>query len=316
MKVVNYAPIIVFAYNRLGNLTKTIDTLVKAEGVEKTDLFIWCDGNKSDQDKFKVEEVRKYVRQYKNISRFRTVTINESPTNKGLASSVISGVSSVLEKYSKVIVVEDDLLVSADFIEYMNEALMFYEKDQRIFSIGGWTPDLPFLEKYDKDIIISNRFECWGWGIWKDRWETIVWDYDRYSMASRNEIKCLSTAGRDLKGMFYSYLDGKIDSWAVRAACHLIWNNKYVVVPSKSKVKNIGLDGSGTNCGNREQHPSEQISNSNHVNFITMYSDDELNRRLWLYYSYGTKGEKLSFADMVRYFIHHSLRGFHTITYY
>ena len=289
MELINYAPVIVFAYNRVDHLTKTIETLERADGVEKTDLFILCDGNKSDQDYVNVEEVRKYVHLYKNVSRFRTVTINESLTNKGLANSVISGVSSVLEKYSKVIVVEDDLLVSADFIEYMNEALMFYEKDQRIFSIGGWSPDLPILERYEKDIFFSNRFECWGWGIWKDRWETIEWNYDRYSRANKNDIKCLSVAGQDLIRMFYSYLDGRIDSWAVRVACHLIWNDKYVVVPSRSKVRNIGLDGSGTNCGKREYHPSEQISNSDKVNFITMYSDDDLNERLWMYYSYGTK---------------------------
>lgn len=296
-----YAPIIIFAYNRVDHLDKTIRALEAAEGVEETDCFIWCDGCKSEQDCISVNEVRKYIHYYKTISRFNTVKIYENATNKGLANSVIAGVNKVLEEYNKVIVVEDDMIVSCDFLVYMNDALEFYEGAEEVFSVGGWAPDLPILKDYNKDVFFQKRFECWGWGIWKDRWITIEWRKDNYLKASKEDIEALSVAGRDIIKMFYAYLNREIDSWAIRVACHLVWTDKYTVVPSRSKVKNIGLDGSGTNCGIKEMHLA--ISTLK-VDFIPWYRDDALNLRLWLYYSYGKGDKKLSVIDRMRYKLH------------
>lgn len=296
-----YAPIIVFAYNRAVHLEKTIKSLEAAQGAEKTDLYIWCDGSKSDADVAKVNDVRKYVYFYKTVSRFHVVNIHENSMNIGLADSIIEGVSTILENYDRVIVIEDDMIVSKDFIEYMNGALDFYQGNEEIFSVGGWAPDLTVLKDYDKDVFFSKRFECWGWAIWKERWSTIIWNYERYLKAGKSEKKALSVAGRDIVRMLNSYLKREIDSWAICVACHLIWIDKYTVVPSRSKIRNIGLDGSGTNCNVKMTYSA--VSSAK-VDFIPCYYDDMLNTRLWLYYSYGRDCEKLSLIDKMRYSLH------------
>lgn len=111
------APITLFVYNRPDHTNKTIEALKKNKFAKESELFIFSDGPKKQEDASKVKEVRKYL---KTIDGFNDVFIKESEKNKGLANSIISGVTEVINKYRKVIVLEDDLITSPVFLEYMN----------------------------------------------------------------------------------------------------------------------------------------------------------------------------------------------------
>ena len=68
-----------------------------------------------------VREVREYI---KTISGFRSVSIFERDSNWGLAKSVIDGVTTVVSKHERIIVLEDDMVTSPYFLTSMNEVLV------------------------------------------------------------------------------------------------------------------------------------------------------------------------------------------------
>jgi hypothetical protein len=238
------APIVLFTYRRVPK--ETIESLLQNELSSQSELFIYSDGYKTDADKNDVVEVREYL---KTIKGFKSVTIKEAEKNKGLASSIIGGVSDVVNKYGKVIVLEDDLIVSSNFLEYMNDALEFYKSDDRIWSISGYGPKLPCLENYDKDLYLSPRASSWGWASWKDRWNSVDWDVKDFKNLKHDKHmrKQFEFGGDDMYKMLELQMLGKIDSWAIRWCYSQFLQKKYTVYPVKSKIVNDGFnDAKGT----------------------------------------------------------------------
>lgn len=235
-----YAPICLFTYNRLKETIRTIEALQNNRLAEESELFIFSDGSKDEFSKAKVLEVRKYINKVKG---FKKVTIFESKVNKGLAKSIIDGVSQIILEYRKVIVLEDDLISAPNFLEFMNEALNFYSDNNKVFSISGFTLDLPSLKRYNKDFYYGYRASSWGWGTWKNRWFDIDWDLKDYDsfINSKNLRKKFQRGGSDLPRMLSNQMEGKIDSWAVRWCYNQFKKNQLTVFPSKSKIMSIGF---------------------------------------------------------------------------
>jgi hypothetical protein len=245
----SFAPIILFTYQRVPK--ETIESLLKNELSSQSELFIYADGYKSDADKSDVLEAREYLRA---ITGFKSITIKEAEKNKGLASSIIDGVTEVINEYGKVIVLEDDLIVSNDFLQYMNEALEFYETDDKIWSISGYGPKLPCLKSYDEDLYFSHRGSSWGWATWNDRWNSVDWDAKDFEKIKKDKQlkKQFELGGDDMYKMLELQMLGKIDSWAIRWCFSQFLQGKYTVYPKKSKIVNAGFnDNKGThNSGN------------------------------------------------------------------
>lgn len=238
-------PICLFTYNRLSETIKTLEALKNNFLAKQSDLFIFSDGGKNYEDLEKILKVRKYLH---SVSGFKSITIFESKINKGLANSVIAGVSKVLENHDKIIVFEDDLVSSPNFLDFLNQALKFYKNDNNIFSISGYTLNLPSLPG-TKDYYFGYRASSWGWGIWKDRWNQIDWnvsDYDNFKN-NKKAIKKFKRGGSDLPRMLKYQITGKIDSWAIRFCYHQFKNNLLTVFPSKSKLISIGFSDEATN---------------------------------------------------------------------
>jgi hypothetical protein len=244
------APVVVFVYCRLEHTQKTLQALNKNILAEETDLFIYADNAKKEDMIEKVNGVREYIDGFASNSNFRNVTVIKAEKNKGLANSIISGVSEVIDKYGKVIVVEDDLLTDKDFLVYMNGALDFYENDSSVGSISAYTYDIKALKNYDKDVYATYKGECWGWATWKNVWKNVDWSVSNYKsfyrdIKKRNKFDSLEIG---LTHMLDMQMDGKIDSWAVRWVYYLFENNLITIYPKVSKVVNFGFDGSGTHC--------------------------------------------------------------------
>ena len=94
-EIKQYAPIVLFVYNRPEHTKKTIESLQKNEGASESDLFIYCDGAKNEAAEAKVKEVRQYVH---SVTGFKTVTVVEREKNYGLARSVITGVTEIVNR--------------------------------------------------------------------------------------------------------------------------------------------------------------------------------------------------------------------------
>lgn len=262
-----YAPIILFVYNRINHTKRTVEALLQNDSADSSDLYIYADGpklNASEEEKQKILEVRQYIR---TITGFHSIKIIEQPNNKGLDPSEIDAITDVIDLYGKVIVLEDDVIVHPFFLRFMNEALEYYKDNKRVNSIGSYTPQIPYLNQFNKDVYASYRTATVGWATWKDRWDLCVWDkeyiLDKY--LSCNKLK-YNRGGDDLYDNLQDYLKGLTDAWDARWQFSTYENNSVCIRPVKSLSYNIGFDGSGVHCG---------IIENEQMIFPTLYDNEE-----------------------------------------
>ena len=284
-------PIVIFAYNRADHLAKTLQALEQAGGAEQTELFIFADGYKGEKDKNKVLEVHDYLNGYKARGRFKEIHVVLAEKNRGLAESVIQGVSQIVQKYGAVIVVEDDLVVTPDFIVYMNEALEHYKNQQQVWAISGWAPELDELSGLKEDTFFWYRSSSWGWATWQDRWEKVDWSIKNYSSFrySWKLRKKMNRGGADMADMLDMQMQGVINSWAIRFAYAESMDDGMTVFPTVSKVTNCGQDGSGTNCHAVNVEKKEIYRKAEKAERDRVWGeslpDKNLCRKLYRYYS-------------------------------
>jgi hypothetical protein len=261
------APVVIFCYKRIDLLRRTVSALSENILAPDTHLYFFSDAPKLNADEEKVRQVRDYLN---TVTGFAKITIVHSPTNKGLARSIIEGVTTVILNHDRIIVLEDDLITSRNFLSFMNDALSFYEMNDAIFSITGFTIPIN-IHKDNTDIYFTQRSSSWGWGTWKNRWINVKWDipeYDNFKVCSKKR-KAFNRMGSDLSYMLKKQQTGKIDSWAIRWCFYQFLNNKYSVHPMTSKVLNIGLEHlDASNTNERINRFTTILDNTNKVNFI------------------------------------------------
>ena len=240
------APIVIFAFNRPEALQKLLDSLRMNPFYEESDKYIFIDGPRCEEDKAKVDEVI-------TIARKVASNISISSVNRGLGNSIIAGVSTIIAEYGKAIVLEDDLICAPNFLSYMNQALDFYENDNKIISICGYGLKIKRPRGYVGDVYLLGRSSSWGWATWKDRWEQIDWDIQDWNEFSSNKQmrRAFNKNGSDMYSMLKGYMEGKNHSWAIRFCYNQFKLGKYSICPFISKVDNIGFGEEATNCKQR-----------------------------------------------------------------
>ena len=244
------APVALFVYNRPGHTKTTLEALVRNALAEKTHLHIFSDGPKHETERARVEGVRKIVRA---VSGFASVRIVEREQNLGLANSVITGVTEVIKDHTNIVVVEDDLITTPQFLTYMNAALTHYRDDPHVFSVTGHNfpaTSLPIPLSYKWDTFAAYRCSSWSWGTWSDRWARVDWSMSYYGkfIHDKKAQEAFSRGGPDMIQLLELQHEGEIDSWAIRFCYAHFAHNMYCIYPVKSLVKNTGLDDSGTHC--------------------------------------------------------------------
>lgn len=318
--MMQYAPVVVFVYNRCEHAKDLLDSLAKCTLADKTDVYVFADGPKNEAAKDKVNKVREMINSYENSSVFASYTVRESDINKGLAKSIISGVSEIIEKYGKVIVLEDDLVVATQYLTYMNDALSAFENDKSKFAIAGWSYPIKGLKSYDKDAWLFYRACSWGWGTWSDRWNKVVWDPDEAKFAKKlnNPKWCenFCRGGNDLPGMLKMQLEGKRDSWAIRWNAWAAELDMMTVYPKDSLIVNNGRDGSGVHAHEGQQDYSANLRNEENLaydfapakdkyTFDDVQLDAKLIKQAWLFDS-DTFSKKVK-RNMRTIFVEHKL---------
>ena len=272
----NLSPIVLFVYNRPWHTQQTIEALEKNELASQSNLIIYSDEAKTENEQEEVNKVRLYISQ---INKFQKVTIIKREKNWGLANNIIDGVTKVVNRYEKIIVLEDDLVTSPNFLKYMNEALDFYKDEEQVMSVNGFSYLKKIPKNYNKDVFIFYRSCSWGWAIWKNEWNLIDFNITKKHEIFKNEKlqNKFNRGGNDLFDMLKMQTDSLINSWAIRFALSHSLHNKKALFPSKSLVKNIGHDGSGVHCP-----PSSDNNEVLDYEFVPKISKVKLDNNLFL----------------------------------
>lgn len=241
------APIVLFAFIRKETLEQTINTLKKNYLAKDSDLFIYIDGPRNENDIPLVMQVEQYC---SSIEGFKSVSIRKNEKNKGLDPSVIDGVTEVINKYGKAIILEDDVITTSNFLNYMNQCLLIFENDKRIMSISGWGIDIVLPADYQYDAYLFGRSSSWGWATWKNRWKLIDWDIKDWSTFRRNRkhIKQFNKrGGSDMFQMLKKCMNGG-NMWDIRFCYNMFKLDMYSIIPILSKTDNIGFNELATHC--------------------------------------------------------------------
>ncbi|TGL56534.1 methyltransferase, TIGR04325 family [Leptospira ognonensis] len=254
--VKSFAPIAIFSYDRVAHLTRTIESLKANASSKDSDLYIFSDAAKSESKTASVSDVRNYIR---TIEGFKSIQIIEREVNFGLAKSIISGVTQVVQKHGRVIVLEDDMLTSPYFLDYMNSNLDLYEKDENVISIHGYMYP---VSKTLPDFFFLKGADCWGWATWKRGWDLFEEDGSKLleEIERRKQTEEFDFFGSyPYTQMLIDQISGKNNSWAIRWYASAFLKNKLTLYPGKSYIENIGNDGSGTHCSDNDDYTTEVV---------------------------------------------------------
>lgn len=242
------APIGLSTYTRLLHLQQTIAALQKNDLAERSQLFIFSDAAKKGDEEM-VEAVRCYLR---TVDGFKAVHIIERTENGRVANSR-GGMHMLLEQYGKMIFLEEDILTAPGFLRFMNQALDKYESNEKVFSIAGYCPPISIPSNYKFDLFVLRRFNGWGVGIWKDRFDRVKHispvEYERFTQESDRVLLFAEGGGEDMIAMLKADAYGIIDAFDVKAMYAQFLSDQYTVYPTESLTVNIGMDGTGSHCG-------------------------------------------------------------------
>ncbi len=240
-----YAPIALFVYNRLDHLKSTVEALKLNKLSMFSDLIIFSDGSKLGEETA-VHEVRNYIH---SIDGFKSIKIFEQSTNIGLAESIIKGVSMILENSESVIVIEDDIITSEYFLEYMNTALNLYRNEKKVFHVSGYLPNISL--DGDEHVFLKPA-SCWGWGTWKDRWSNFNNDSEHFLVKLKANKDLIKEFNHNNSYDYFSHLqlnhEGKLKTWAIFWYLTVFFEKGLCLHPKVSYTRNIGHDGTGQNC--------------------------------------------------------------------
>lgn len=237
-----YAPIVFFAFNRPEHTARTLAALAANTEAIDSVLHIFVDGARNDEEQVAVAEV---LRIANATTGFCSVVVHASAVNRGLYLSITRGVTQVVAEAKRVIVVEDDILVSPCFLKYMNDGLERYADDQRIGSIHGYAPPIGGLPKF----FFLRGGDCWGWATWEDRWALFDPDARHLLLAlvGRGELRTFSsTYGIQSLRHLIRRSRGRNQSWSAHWNASLFLESRLTLHTGTSFVQNIGNDGSGT----------------------------------------------------------------------
>lgn len=270
------SPICLFVYKRYDTTKLMLESLLACPECADSELYVFMDEARNDSEADDVEKVRAL---FDNLQGFKAIHPYPARMNKGMARSVIDGVTTVLQQHESIIVLEDDLVVAPDFMTFMNAAIETYKDREDIWSISGYTPELKETAQYDKSgVFIVPRAQCWGWATWQDRWETVDWEVSDFNHLARHKKlrDKFNMGGNDLFRTLEMEHRERIESWAVRWAYAASKQNKWTVNPMESKVQNIGLKSSTSHVGWHDERHNVELNGNRTILDPNVKPDDTL----------------------------------------
>ena len=251
----NLAPIVIFVYNRPEHTERTLEALSQNDLASESDLFIYADGpkpNASAEQRSFIAEVRKLIRK-KQWCKY--VHIIESEKNKGLADSIVDGVTEIVNRCGKVIVLEDDIVVTRGFLKYMNDALEMYKDDEQVMQVSAYI--YPHKYQTKQSTVFLKIMSCWGWATWQRAWKYYQPNVDIHlsHFQTKEEIKKFNIEGH---ARYYEQLVANktrdLYTWAVKWYASWLYCGGITLFPTTALVRNCGFDNSGTNCSASERY--------------------------------------------------------------
>lgn len=271
----SFAPVLIIGFNRFDHFCETFNALSENKEARNTLLFVSIDGPVTKYDSIQQVLISEYVN--KNKNKFKKINFKINSKNIGLEQNITKSISEIIKKYKKLIILEDDIVVSLGFLSFMNKSLDYYENEKKVWHIAAHT-EINDLKK-PNEFFFWPLMNCWGWATWSDRWA----HYQRNPSALRNNFSKQDISKFDLNhsGLFWSQVvlneKGLLNTWAVFWYATIFKNSGLCINPYFSFSRNIGFDGSGVHCGASSYDDEQKL---NHFGIFTPPKIIEENKKI------------------------------------
>jgi hypothetical protein len=243
------APVAYFAYKRPWTTLQSLYTLSRCPEAKNTELTIFCDGPRDPANEKDCQLVREIARSRDWCGK---VNVIERAGNCGLSKSIIGAVHDFCDSHGRVIVLEDDLLVSRGFLTYMNQALVTFQDAEQVAQVSGHQFSLG-LPPGQWDFLPLTT--SWGWATWKRAWAHFQAHPDITPLRSRNMRRDFDqNATYPYSAMLIDQHRGRIDSWAIRWYWSAFRRSMLTLYPSRTLISNVGFGANATNTRRVASH--------------------------------------------------------------
>jgi len=264
-----YAPIIIPTLNRIEHLRRCITSLQNNAWAKYTPLIISVDYPPEERYKSGYKQVCKYLGE--EVTGFQSVKVIYQSQNLGAYENAIYLIEYVKKEYDRYIFSEDDNEFSPNFIEYIDKGLSEFENDKSIIAICSSGVDED--ETKTENIVLSQNFAAYGYGTWITKMEEYHQQINRENLESiaKNTKVMLKLACAQPRFIFalqsaifkkekvYQLPNDIVPVIDQTIIMYMFSEQKYVIAPCSSKVRNWGYDGSGENCSKDIQYDASRI---------------------------------------------------------
>jgi len=279
------APIVLFTYNRPEHTQQVLDALALNNEAKESILYIYCDGAKPLATEQELEKINTVKSIATKEHRFKEVVVIEQQKNKGLANSIIDGVSEIINEHGKIIVLEDDIVTSKGFLKYMNDALKCYENNENVMHISGFM--YPHQQQLP-ETFFYNVTLCWGWATWQRAWQYFnpnalqLW---KILLKNKQLTQIDKFSSGYLSSQLAHNISGKLNTWFIKWHVSVFLKNGYTLFPSTSLVDNIGFDNTGVHNGTTNAFVNPALASSIQVNTITLKENETAEKIIKAFYN-------------------------------
>lgn len=269
-----YAPVIIPTLCRYEHFVRCIESLKRNTWAKYTDVYIGLDFPSKESHKEGHSKIKEYLSN--SFSEFKSFTVFERQKNFGALKNVSSLSEYCSKHYDRYICIEDDIECSPNFLEYMDTMLEKYENDDSVIAVSGYTAPIRLIYKEGATAVKQQlQANTWGIGRWTNKKEkvqellnssclakkfVIVYKsgkiYQMTDWAMYDYLRCMAAGGSLNSGL-------KMQTDFI-TRIFLNVEDKYVIMPTVSKTRNLGFDGSGLSCPNVDVNTDDIITSTNY----------------------------------------------------
>lgn len=282
-----YAPVIITTLCRYNHFVRCIESLKNNTWAKYTDIYIGLDYPKKQSHWEGYEKICKYLDG--EFYEFKSFNVIKRMNNYGSLRNMKELREHVFENFDRVIRTDDDAEFSPNFLEYMDKCLMYYEYSEDIIGVTGYSYPIDWIVDRNANVFEENFiFPMWGTGLWREKYRKFEKDLQNGYLRHKfpNYLRSMETH-KLIDSKFVDYVNGAlcwldnslIDSVTdVSLGIYLTLEKKRIVMPTISKVRNHGFDGTGEYCEKiaREEVYLENIHAGNY-NYSKQSIDKEKN---------------------------------------
>lgn len=251
-----YAPVYIPTLNRYECLKRCLESLELCTGSGETEVYVALDYPPSDKYLEGWKKNDAYLKEKESNNHFKKLIVIRRNYNCGIGGPSSNGnllKKIILSKYDRYIYTEDDNLFSPNFLEYINKGLELYKNNKRVMAICGYKNDFNCKYEGNNHFAQHSLQQAWGVGTWVNK-ELIIQEeltpayFRRILFSHKKWLKCYKYWPHWFMTIVRNAMstNNNCPAHDTNRGFYMINENKCVICPTISKVRNMGWDSQAT----------------------------------------------------------------------